>query len=166
LSTGPNHPLKINAPPTHNAVNRQIRAGFDNLTKLFHLFIAQQARSACAFAVGQTIHTLIVEPVNPIAQRLAIHAPDPGGFSAAHPVIDRRKSQKPANLAAIHATFGKQSKVRGIKIGAKRNTGRHGKSPLPPMNQIITDLRIPQSQNLMPLGSDVSPQDRKSDGIS
>ncbi len=106
-----NHPLQINPPPAHNAVCCLIRAGFDNLAKLFHLFIAQHARLACAFAVGQTIHTLLVEPVNPIAQRLAVHTADLRSLSAAYPVINRRESQKPAGLAAIRATFGNPSKA-------------------------------------------------------
>ncbi len=47
-----NHPLQIHPPPAHNAVYCPIRAGFDNLAQLFHLFIAQHARPACAFAVA------------------------------------------------------------------------------------------------------------------
>jgi len=106
-----NHPLQINSPPADNAVDGRIRAGFDNLAKLLHLPIIQHTPPPRAFAVCQTSHSFFVEPVDPIAQRLAVHAADPRRIGPAHPVINRRQSQQPAKLARIAIRPGQSAQL-------------------------------------------------------
>ncbi len=120
------HPLQVDPPPADNPVHRRIGAGLDNLAKFFHLDIAQVARPARALAVGEAIRSLFVEPVNPVPQGLAIHPTDPCGLSTAHAIVDRRKRQQTAALPGILATAGEFTKVAGIKVATKRNTGWHG----------------------------------------
>jgi hypothetical protein len=54
--------------------------------------------------------------MNPVAQRLAIHASDPGRIGAVHPVHNRRKRQKPPTLIGVLRAFGKTPKLMGRKI--------------------------------------------------
>ena len=116
------------------------RAGLDNLAKFFHLDIAQVARPARALAVGEAIRSLFVEPVNPVPQGLAIHPTDPCGLSTAHAIVDRRKRQQTAALPGILATAGEFTKVAGIKVATKRNTGWHG--PLCQHTETLAPLGI------------------------
>ena len=146
------HPLQVDPPPADNPVHRRIGAGLDNLAKFFHLDIAQVARPARALAVGEAIRSLFVEPVNPVPQGLAIHPTDPCGLSTAHAIVDRRKRQQTAALPGILATAGEFTKVAGIKVATKRNTGWHGDPPLPTLNQIKTDLGIPTESEIDAVG--------------
>ena len=70
------HPHQVDPPPADNPVHRRVGAGLDDLAKRFHLDIAQIAPPARALAVGEPIRTLIVEPVNPVPQGLAVHPAD------------------------------------------------------------------------------------------
>ena len=146
------HPLQVDPPPADNPVHRRVGAGLDNLAKFFHLDIAQVARPARALAVGEAIRSLFVEPVNPVPQGLAIHPTDPCGLSTAHAIVDRRKRQQTAALPGILATAGEFTKVAGIKVATKRNTGWHGDPPLPTLNQIKTDLGIPTESEIDAVG--------------
>ena len=90
--------------------------------------------------------------MNPVPQGLAIHPTDPCGLSTAHAIVDRRKRQQTAALPGILATAGEFTKVAGIKVATKRNTGWHGDPPLPTLNQIKTDLGIPTESEIDAVG--------------
>jgi len=49
--------------------------------------------------------------VNPVAQRLPIHAADAGRVGAAHPVHNRRQRQKPPTLADRLSAFCQTPKL-------------------------------------------------------
>ena len=57
-----------------------------------------------------------------------------------------------AALPGILATAGEFTKVAGIKVATKRNTGWHGDPPLPTLNQIKTDLGIPTESEIDAVG--------------
>jgi hypothetical protein len=80
------HTLKVDAPPAHHAIDGVIRAGLDDLGQLRLLGRRQPARLLPRQVVLQPLRTARVEPVNPIPQRLTIHAADLRGFRPAHPI--------------------------------------------------------------------------------
>jgi hypothetical protein len=59
---------------------------------------------------------MIVKPVNPVAQRLPVHAADPRRFAPVHPVNNRRKRQKAPALAHGLRRSGQPPKLLGRKI--------------------------------------------------
>jgi hypothetical protein len=73
----------------------------------FAFLIRCQTRPrAATVKVLQSFRTPGVEPVHPIAQRLAIHAADPGRLSTVHPIEHGLQRQQPPALARIRAVLG------------------------------------------------------------
>jgi hypothetical protein len=66
-------------------------------------FGVTESRGVGSFAQGVTkaVRTGLIEPMNPVAQRLAIHAGDPGRIGAVHSIQDRRQRQQPATLIGV-----------------------------------------------------------------
>lgn len=83
--------LEIDAPPSHNAVDAPVGTRFDNAGELG--FLGRQSRGVgpLAQASRSPSGTAPYEPMNPVAQRLPIHAADPGRIGAVHSVQDRRQ---------------------------------------------------------------------------
>jgi hypothetical protein len=46
--------------------------------------------------IDKTLGVGLIETVNPVAQRLTVHATDPRCVGPAHPVHDRSERQQPA----------------------------------------------------------------------
>ncbi len=110
------HPLEIDAPPANHAVDRRIGAGLDDHRQLCHLRVRQPPPAARTRTVLQAVRPLVIEPMRPIPQRLAIHAADLRGVRAAHTVVNRRQSQKTANLARIATGLGQAPNTNRIVI--------------------------------------------------
>src|SRR5216684_9389401 len=77
---------EINAAPAHDAILGGIRIGFHDPLQLLLLFERELGCRAGSFAVGEPLGTLLVEAVNPVSKRLAVHCSNLGGSLAAHPV--------------------------------------------------------------------------------
>ena len=69
-------PLEVDAPPPHDAVLLTIRARLDDLRELGQLLGRQARLGTLRPVVHQALRTRSVEAMNPVAQRLAIHAAD------------------------------------------------------------------------------------------
>jgi hypothetical protein len=118
------HPLQIDAPPAHHAVDRRVGPGLDDLGELVHLRLAQPSAAAGGGAVCQALRSFGVEAMRPVAQGLAVHAADLGCLGAAHPVINGGQRQQPSGLADIAAAPGQRAELGGVIIVSKRNLFR------------------------------------------
>jgi len=63
--------------------------------------------------IKKTFGTGRIEPVDPVAQRLTVHAADPRSIGPAHPVQNRRDRQQPAALAHILRCSRQPAKLAG-----------------------------------------------------
>ena len=95
--------LEVDPPPAHDAVPLAIRTGLDDPGELSQLLFRQAGLGALGPVVEQTFRTSSVEAVNPVAQRLAVHAADLRRLAAFHPVANRRQRQKPPALVDVAA---------------------------------------------------------------
>jgi hypothetical protein len=93
--------LEIDAPPTHDAVHGPVRTGLDELCELSSLLLREPRLATFGPVVEKAIGAVFVEPVNPVAQRLAVHPADPGRLGPVHPVQNRSQRQETAALVGV-----------------------------------------------------------------
>jgi hypothetical protein len=93
--------LEVDPPPTHDAVLLTIRTGLDQGGELGQLRRRQTRLGTLRPVVDEALGPRDVEPMDPVAQRLAIHPADLGRRSAIHPVPHRSQRQKPAALIDV-----------------------------------------------------------------
>lgn len=120
------HALEVDSPPARHAIDLGVRASFNNLRQFGQLIPRQTRLRPAHPIVDETVRTVSVEPVNPIPQRLAIHAADPGCFATIHPVADRRQRQQPAALVCILRPLGQTPKRLSRKILTQFHRTWHG----------------------------------------
>jgi hypothetical protein len=109
-------PLEVDPRPARDAVSLAIRARFGDRGQLGQLLRLQARHRAVRPMVEQTIRSRRVEAMNPVAQRLAVHAADLGRCAAVHPVRRRRQRQKPPVLIGVLCALGQPPKRRSRKI--------------------------------------------------
>src|SRR5215203_5454659 len=67
------HPLEVDAPPSHDTVLRTIGTRLDDLGEGAQLVRCQPRQAAFRGNVLEPVGTVLIEPMNPVAQRLPIH---------------------------------------------------------------------------------------------
>lgn len=87
-------------------------SGLDDLRQFRELYGRQPARIARAAAVLQTGRALRVEAMDPVAERLAVHAADLRRLRPAHPVQGRRDRQQATALVRVLRARRKTAKLR------------------------------------------------------
>ena len=87
-------------------------AGLDDGRQGSELIDRKPGRMSLRADVLQPVGAAFVEPVNPVAQRLAVHAADPRGLLPIHAVENRRR-QKPAALVGVPRPGRQPSQVKG-----------------------------------------------------
>ena len=87
------HPLQVDPAPADNAVDRAVGPGLDDGGEGRDLIGRKPRRVAFPADVLQAIGTVLVEAMNRVSLRLTVHAADPGGCIAAHPIQHRRQRQ-------------------------------------------------------------------------
>jgi hypothetical protein len=80
--------LEVDPPPAHDAVDMTIRAGFDDLGELSQLLRRKARLGTLRPVVDEAVRTRGVEAMDPVTQRLPVHAPDLRCGASAHPVLD------------------------------------------------------------------------------
>jgi hypothetical protein len=70
--------------------------------------------------------------MNPIPQRLAVQAADPGRFATIHPVADRRQRQQPSALVDVLRPPGQRPKLGSRIILSQSHPRRHRQPSMPP----------------------------------
>src|SRR5271163_5217121 len=124
-----NDTLEIDAPPPDDAIFLTVRAGLDDLRKLSQLFLRQARLGTFRPVVDEALRPRSVEAMNPVAQRLAVHAADLRRRASVHPVPDRRQRQKPPALVDVLRTTGKPPKLLGRIVLSQSHRCRHGANP-------------------------------------
>lgn len=122
--------LQVHASPAHNLVRGWIGSRDNQRFQLSHLCRAQSGRTAGAAMRLQAFDASRVVTMNPVTQRLPVHAALGRSLAARPPFQNQRQRQKPANLRPVRALARMISKVPGRVLRS-----RHPKScthPNPP----------------------------------
>ena len=103
--------LEVDPTPAHDAVLLPIRTGFDDPRQLSQSFRRQARLGAVRPVVDKALRARCIEAMDPVAQGLAIHAPDPGLRPTIHSIPDRSQRQKPTALIDVLRSPGQRPKL-------------------------------------------------------
>ena len=117
------------APSAHHPIDGPVGAGLDDGRQGGELISREPGRMPLRADVLQPVGAAFVEPVNPVAQRLAIHAADPRGLLPIHPIENRRQRQKPSALVGVPRPRREPSQVEGRVVRSKLHRSSHGANP-------------------------------------
>src|SRR5580700_9364409 len=106
-----NDTLEIDAPPPDDAISFTVRAGLNDLRKLSQLFFRQARLGTFRPVVDEALWPRSVEAMNPVAQRLAIHAADLRRRRSVHSIANRRQRQKTTGLADVLRPASEHAKL-------------------------------------------------------
>ncbi len=118
--------LKIDASPTHNAVFLAIRPSLDEACEFGQLLRRQTRLGAFRPVIEKAFRPGGVEAMNPVAQRLPIHAADLGRFSPVLAVADRRQRQQAPALIDVLRASGQGPKLLSRKVVSQFHRCGHG----------------------------------------
>ncbi len=108
---GRDHAAQVDAPPPNDAVGFQVRAAFDDPRQFLQLRGRQPPLGPICPLVEKPVRALLVEPVSPIAQGLAIHPADFGRLAPIHPVPNRRQRQQSSALVGVLRALRQKPKL-------------------------------------------------------
>jgi hypothetical protein len=108
--------LEIDPAPAHDTIDRTVRAGLHDLGQCRQLRRRQARRGAFRPTVLQALWPLRVKPMDPVAQRLAVHAAEPGRVRPVYPVKHCRQRQKPTALVGVLRCRREPAKLDGREI--------------------------------------------------
>ena len=106
-------PLEIDPPPANEAILLAVMPRLGDSSKLRQPFSAQPWRHAACMDVAQTIRTLIVKTMNPVAKRLALHSAYAGGVRPVHAIQHRSQRQQPTALIGVLRLLGEATQISG-----------------------------------------------------
>jgi hypothetical protein len=81
--------LQVDSAPAHHTVDGLVRPSCNEFGYLGPLIIRQARLGTLGPAVQKTLGAMRVEAMDPVAQRLPVHAADPGRLGPVHPVPNR-----------------------------------------------------------------------------
>ena len=145
-------PLQVCTAPSHDAIGLKIGSRFADGVKLSRLLRARSSRTAAARLVDKTVRALRVEPVNPVAQRLPVHAGPRRGDRARMPVHHRRDRRQTASLGDSPAQPCHSAQVGGTLILAC-DQNRHTDLVKTGQSESKIDPRVQPSQSFRRLVS-------------
>jgi transposase len=119
---------QVDAAPAHHAVGLGLRTRLHQRREFRLLRGAQPRRGSRRLAVGQTGRTRGVEPVDPVPQRLPLHAAQPRRRSPAHPVVHRGDRQQTPRLTGVVRRPRRLAHPNRIPIPSQRDR-RHSVPP-------------------------------------
>ena len=124
-------PLQVCAAPPHHAIGFQIGTGLDDRIQFLQLVLAQPGRATAPGLVAQTVRTFRIEAMDPIAQRLTVHAGRRRGIRARLTVHHERNRQKAASLGHVPARPSQTAQIVGAFVRpCDRKPNRHRQPPL------------------------------------
>src|SRR5271170_1021023 len=101
--------LEVDPSPAHDAVLLAIRTYLDDGRELDQLLSRQARLGTLRPIVDEPFRPSGVEAMNPIAQRLPVHAADPGRRAPVHPVPHRSQRQQ---STALVPSFDRRASAR------------------------------------------------------
>ncbi len=118
--------LMVNLTPADISDSAGAQAILDSIRKRWpwvkHMF-------ADGAYVLQALRPVRVEPMDPVAQGLTIHAAHPRRLLPIHAVENRRQRKKPATLVGMPGAGCEPSQVKGRVVRPKFHRSRHGANP-------------------------------------
>src|SRR3954462_11219921 len=84
-----NDALQVDPTPAHHTVQGLVRPRCNEFGYLDPLIMRQARLGTLGPAVQKTLGAMPVEPMDPVAKRLPVHAADPGSLGPVHPVQNR-----------------------------------------------------------------------------
>ena len=106
-----NDTLEIDAPPPDDAIFLTVRPGLHDLRKLSQLFRRKARLGTFRRVVDEALRPRSVEAMNPVAQRLAIHAADLRRRAPVHSISNRSQRQKTTALADVLRPASERAKL-------------------------------------------------------
>ena len=103
--------LEVDPSPAHDAVLLAIRTGLDDHGELGQLLSRQARLGTLRPIVDEPFRPSGVKAMNPIAQRLPVHAANPGRRAPVHPLPHRRQRQQPPALVHLLRPPGKRPQL-------------------------------------------------------
>ena len=88
-----NDALQVDPTPAYHAVHGLVRPGCDEVGYLGPLLVREARLGTLGPAVQKTLGAMRVKPMDPVAQRLPVHAADPGRLRPVHAVQNRSQRQ-------------------------------------------------------------------------
>src|SRR5258708_34648298 len=85
--------LQVHPAQANHSIPLRIRAGLHQFPQYVPLLGRQFRATAPWFDINEAVGTTFVEATDPIPQRLAIHAANPGRGRPIHPIVDRCQRQ-------------------------------------------------------------------------
>ena len=95
---------QVEAAPTGHTVDRRIGTGEHQSLQLLHLLRRQCRWTAAAMGIAQPADTIVIIAVNPVAQRLAIHAAGRCRFRPRRSFEHKSDRQYPASLPTVRTS--------------------------------------------------------------
>ena len=89
------------------------------------VFLAKLGRYARGSNVDQAVRPLLVEPDNPVPQRLTVHSANPRRILTRCSIEHRRNRQKPPRLRGVLRPLGKPANLARRKVRPHRNSSAH-----------------------------------------
>jgi hypothetical protein len=121
--------LQVDPPPAHNPVHRPIGSGLDEVGQLDLLLGREAGRVTLGPSVLEPLWAVLVEAVNPVTQRLAIHAADARRLRSAHPVQPRGQGQQAPPLIHMLRPGREPPKLTGREVRPDPHSCRQGTDP-------------------------------------
>jgi len=123
------HVPEVEAPPAHHFVRLRIGTGLHDLRKLGQLRGGQANFRAFVLAIDQPVRPFGVETMNPVAQRLTVHAADLRSLRPILALANRRQRQKPPALVGVLRSLREPSQLQCRIVFPKMHRPRHGSPP-------------------------------------
>ncbi len=122
-------PLQIHPSPAHHPICRTIRTGLDASRQVGQLLRGEARWVALGPVVLQPVGTELVEAVDPVPHRLAVHAADACRVRPVHPVEHRRERHQTSAPISVSGRRGQAAKLTGGEVGSQANRSGHGAGP-------------------------------------
>ena len=120
---------KIAQPPAHHAMRRRDRAAVDLRRQRLAVRVGEQGLGTRGLAVEQPVGPTGVEAQHPVPDDLQGEVAQQRRFRARAAIVDRGQRQQTTGLARVLAPPRQATKLRGVVVGAKGDSARHGEPP-------------------------------------
>jgi hypothetical protein len=120
---------QIAGPPAHNAIDRRDRACLHEAGEKRLMLVGQLAWRARRRLVDETVRPLLVEPDDPIPQRLTVHAADLRCLFSRAAVQHRCDRKQSTRLRRILHPLRNPPNIAVRIVRPHRNSSPHGKRP-------------------------------------
>src|SRR5437899_4592669 len=125
----PQNALQVHAAPAHHPVLLRIGPRFHKSAQLL-LLIRRKLRTATRrLDIEETVGALLIEAMDPVPQRLTIHAANAGRLLAIHPVVNRRYGKQSPRLVRVLHRSRHAAKLIRLKIFPNPDRRAHPRSP-------------------------------------